>query len=79
MPQSSSKSSFKSSDLCAKLAESQAALAITPTDSLSVKELAAVNDAIVSIHKLRLAMKCPNTPGTVDILSDNVSSKSSKR
>jgi hypothetical protein len=71
--------STKSSSLCIKLAESQAALANTPVDNLSVKELDAVNNAIVSIHKLRLAMKCPNTPGTVDILSDSASQKITRR
>jgi hypothetical protein len=71
--------STKSSSLCIKLAESQAALANTPVDNLSVKELDAVNNAIVSIHKLRLAMKCPNTPGTVDILSDSTSQKITRR
>lgn len=79
MLKSSARSGFKSNELCTKLAESEAALAGTPTANLSSKEIAAINDAITTIHKLREVLRCPDTPGTVDILSDKVGAEGTPR
>ena len=76
---SSARSSFKNNELCTKLAESEAALVSTPTENLNAKEIAAINDAITTIHKLREVLRCPDTPGTVDILSDKVGAEGTPR